>query len=71
MMGNNKFRINIITLIGKRFSLLTIQQAWRDENSFIKVKCLCDCGKEWTGKLNSIQTLQTQSCGCRRNAIRN
>lgn len=62
-------RIDIATLIGQKFSLLKIQKVWR-ENNGIMVKCLCDCGQQWTGTLNAIKTLKTQSCGCRWNIIR-
>ncbi len=67
---NNKFRIDITTLIGQQFSLLKIQEVWRSEDNGIMVKCMCDCGNEWTGTFNSIKSFKTQSCGCRWNTVR-
>lgn len=61
----NRFKIDLATLIGQKFSLLQIQEAWRNESNGIMVKCLCDCGQQWTGTLNAIKVLKNQSCGCR------
>ena len=67
---SNKFRLDITTLIGQKFSLLKIQEVWRNQNNSIIVKCECNCGREWIGKLNAIKTLKTQSCGCKWNIVR-
>lgn len=63
-ISRRKNKIDITKLISQKFSLLQIQKAWRDKNNIIRVKCICDCGNEWSGKYNELQTFKSRSCGC-------
>jgi hypothetical protein len=52
------------SLIGKRYGRLTIVENITDKPKHTLVRCVCDCGKEWTGRASSLKNGNTQSCGC-------
>lgn len=50
-------------MIGKKYGRLTVQEIlW--ENSPVKVKCLCDCGKTTIVNKVDLKDGHTRSCGC-------
>lgn len=50
--------------VGKKFGRLTvIELVGRDKASAI-ARCICDCGKEHTTRVNSLRTGHIKSCGC-------
>jgi hypothetical protein len=70
-----RYRVSYAKFIGLKFNKLQILEVIRTEevtNGGVKVKCLCDCGKETIKSLASIKAGRTQSCGCFRaaNAIK-
>lgn len=56
-------RINLSELIGKRFSYLTVVDAYRDNNNRVKCICKCDCGEQADVFYSNLKSGKTQSCG--------
>jgi hypothetical protein len=52
------------SLIGKRYGRLTVMEYITGNPKHKLVKCICDCGKEWTGRASSLKSGNTLSCGC-------
>ena len=59
-----KPRIELEELVGQRYGLLTLTQAYRGHKSYIIAKAKCECGGEWEGYLNNLKIACTRSCGC-------
>ena len=59
-----KPRIELTELVGQKFGLLTVTNAYRGQKSYIITKAKCECGGEWQGYLNNLKTACTRSCGC-------
>jgi hypothetical protein len=60
-------RGNIDHLIGAKFNKLTIiRDLPYTKKDGRLVLCLCDCGKEYIGRLRGIRSGHMQSCGCLR-----
>lgn len=50
-------------LVGKKFSHLKIESAYRDDKSRIQCNVLCDCGKHSTCLYSNLKSGKTKSCG--------
>lgn len=55
--------MNIDTLIGKRFGLLTVKSVYRDEKKLIRCIVVCDCGNKKECYYSNLKSGRTQSCG--------
>jgi hypothetical protein len=51
-------------IIGRRYGRLTVMEYITGNPKHTLVRCICDCGKEWTGRVSSLIKGNTQSCGC-------
>lgn len=50
---------------GQRFhNILIVEFSHSDPRGKMYWKCLCDCGKVWTARIDSITRGVTKSCGC-------
>jgi hypothetical protein len=59
----------LIDLIGQKFGRLTVKsRAANNQKGSARWNCLCDCGNAVTAiRTDSLQSQNTQSCGCLRN----
>lgn len=51
-------------LIGLTFGRLTVIGEIRDEKNILKMRCLCECGKETSVTTSKLKSGHTKSCGC-------
>ncbi len=52
--------------IGAKYGHLTVVENLKIRSGFSKVRCICECGKEWKGLPIKITSGHTKSCGCRK-----
>lgn len=57
---------NYDSLVGEKFGRLTVLEIIKVKNSHTKARCVCDCGKESTTKVQYLISGHTKSCGCYR-----
>ena len=54
-----------LNLIKRRFGrLVVVEENGRTKTGQVCWRCLCDCGNEWTGGMDSLRSGNTKSCGC-------
>lgn len=52
--------------IGAKYGHLTVVENLKISSGASKVRCVCECGKEWKGLPIKITSGRTKSCGCRK-----
>ena len=52
--------------IGNKYSSLTVKSFFRNEKNDIMANCVCDCGREVSGKWRYITENKIRTCGCRK-----
>lgn len=70
-MPPRKTHADYLSHIGETYGRLTIEtiepeSSWARSGKFLRptVKARCECGGSWSGKLNSLKSGNTTSCGC-------
>jgi hypothetical protein len=61
---SKKIEYTIGQKIGNCIFLCELEMDIQHNNVFRMGKFLCNCGKEFTAKINSVKGLNTKSCGC-------
>lgn len=51
---------------GVRFGLLTVVENLATRNGKGMLRCRCDCGNLWEGRVDAIKARKNASCGCQR-----